>query len=139
MILMKSKLTLKIPRIRYGAALIIEDVGLVVVVFAQINVVRQDWLLYPSRNLESTISVDTNLVAVAEKENILIFNALEKTQAPFKKIPVPGVNVDIEERIWQISIEGGIIACCTTETVKFLNKNAQNVSFENTFFTYIPY
>ena len=114
----------------FAVACVIEDVGLVVVVLAPLAghpAVRQAILRRDSSTVESTIGVDQNMVAVADGPNIYVYNAIDPTQGEaFLSVPVPGVDVSAEERIWQIAIAKDIITCCTTETVKWLHTKTKS-------------
>lgn len=92
----------------FAVACVVEDVGLVVVILAPLAGhpgVRRAVLRHESTTVESTIGVDQNMVAVADGSTIHVYNAIDTTAGEaFLTVPVPGIDVSTEERIWQIGI-----------------------------------
>ena len=99
----------------FGVAILIEDYGLVFIqTFLDVPTMIT---LHQSSKLETTIGTDSNHIAVADGDTILIFD-ITRNEPP-TRIPVPGLDLSQQERIWQLDIGKDLIAICTTETVKW--------------------
>lgn len=103
----------------FGIAILIEDYGLVFIqTFSDVPTMST---LHESDKIETTIGTDSNYVAIADGDTILMFDVAQNK--PPTRIPVPGLDLAQQERIWQLDIAQDLIGLCTTETVKWYHNN----------------